>query len=371
MSDVTLQVDSSRSWLNNRRADHHGAAFGDFDGDGDDDLYVITNSCCYSDLMVSDGTYFKNEAASRGLPELEGTSTGWTDINNDGDLDLSANGESAFTSNGSGLFTGTRQFSACEELDFIMHTDSTGDGRPELICGREGKFPAAAYDVSSGSPVDVTSSLPVIPNIIDAVAADFNNDLRADIFALRGIALPNEATLVSPTRIEAALDASPAQGEGTVKFRGGGVLTMTVFARTPAVEFRTGSGAAATRGDQITLDPNDPAVVGLPSGRNFNGYFISYSPANNEWTVVQSGAAGWWYTYVVIESQTAMSSVTFDGQRSFERPITPFLYRSTGNGYSNQTANAGLGLGLRCVSAGATAVDSSPRSQAPVERRDQ
>jgi ASPIC and UnbV/FG-GAP-like repeat/FlgD Ig-like domain len=74
--------------LNNNGGDSRSAAWGDYDNDGDLDLYVVnwgTSNCMYR----NDGNeVFVNVTTGALACDLFGNSAAWCDIDNDGDLDL-------------------------------------------------------------------------------------------------------------------------------------------------------------------------------------------------------------------------------------------------------------------------------------------
>jgi hypothetical protein len=77
------------------RADFHGAAWADFDNDGDQDLFVTTGAgagrgSCPNYLFVNQGGKLRNEASRFGVdyPLGRGRTPLWFDADRDGKLDL-------------------------------------------------------------------------------------------------------------------------------------------------------------------------------------------------------------------------------------------------------------------------------------------
>ena len=93
----------------NAAGSHHGATWGDYDGDGDLDLYA-PESGGNNLLYRNDGSdTFVDVASGAGVQSGGDYSPGWVDYDRDGDLDLyvanSTGANVLFNNNGSGSFT--------------------------------------------------------------------------------------------------------------------------------------------------------------------------------------------------------------------------------------------------------------------------
>ena len=139
-----------------------GVAWGDYDGDGDPDLYVTHFETEYNTLYRNEGgggfapSSFEAGLAEASLPYV-GFGTGFLDYDNDGDLDLFvANGHVYPDVDGSG--TGTT-YSQSNQI-----FDNTGQGQFRLILPRRGDS-LGSDRVSRG-----------------AIIGDYDNDGDPDIF---------------------------------------------------------------------------------------------------------------------------------------------------------------------------------------------
>jgi enediyne biosynthesis protein E4 len=92
----------------NDTGEGYGADWGDYDNDGDLDLYLANNGQA-NKLFRNDGGTFTDVTAAPLNDANYGTSTGWADYNNDGNLDLylvnSGTANMLFTGDGAGGFT--------------------------------------------------------------------------------------------------------------------------------------------------------------------------------------------------------------------------------------------------------------------------
>lgn len=371
-TNIVLTADTSRAFLSSRSIDHHGIAFADFDGDGDEDFFSVTNGCCTAPLMISQGETFTEEHSARGLPKLDGDANHWLDWNKDGLLDLVSNGQ-AWVQSAGGNFSSAGFINGCGG-NFGLHlTDVTGDGFQEIVCFREGTFPRSIIDFSGNNPVNITSSFPVISNVVDSVVADFDNDQDPDFLFIRGTSLVNQAKQVNSTRIEANLDTSQGQvasqqnnEDAGVTFTGGGVLNVTLNKANgfAGVDVKVGaSGPVTSFGSQVvvTLDPNDPATHGIRATTGARDVLIGYDPATNTWQLIQDGASsGWWLIYVQIAGTSGITNLATQGLRSVDLPIRPIYYRNDGGGnFSNQTFASGFAQDIyQCKSAVAEDFDN-------------
>lgn len=203
-ADVTTQVFAS----GDLGGDDHGPAWADFDNDGDQDLLQPAGAegsadasprkvrFWYNNLYVNNGGLLSDQALARGIgdPLRREQSVLWFDFNNDGLLDIFLgalprdNNElppTILRQTPTGSFVDARA-----EMGFNLPfaplgflSDLTGDGKLDLIVKSTAPAPGlVVYSTASLPLVDVTSTLVPKLDFQDLAIADFNGDLRPDIF---------------------------------------------------------------------------------------------------------------------------------------------------------------------------------------------
>lgn len=155
-----------------------GSAIGDFDNDGDPDIFVTAVGL--NRLFRNDGGKFIDITESAGVAggtEDWSASTGWFDSDNDGDLDL-------FVCN---YLEWSREFDLAQP--FVLTGDERAYGRPAAFGGTfsqlfrndgEGKF----TDISAEAGIQIRNPSTGVPmgKSLGVTFADFNGDGLADIF---------------------------------------------------------------------------------------------------------------------------------------------------------------------------------------------
>ncbi|RKU37225.1 hypothetical protein C6496_10795 [Candidatus Poribacteria bacterium] len=222
-------------WRANPYADTHGAAWADFDNDGDQDLIVLSGSGGglsnridrnhANHFYVNENGMLIERAAKLGVdyPLLRGRTPLWLDWNRDGQLDILLTGIARTDRNGtllaSTLFGQTMNgfknvntdagFHLEQSAALAQYADLTSDGNMEIIVSYH-RYPLAIYDASGSTCLtcdsgDEAPSLAIYDTsgstlrdlmetfriaegtaVQDAVIADFNGDLQPDIFLTRG-----------------------------------------------------------------------------------------------------------------------------------------------------------------------------------------
>jgi hypothetical protein len=136
----------------NRMIENYGASWGDFDNDGDVDLFLTNKGVDQLYENMGDGT-FTNISHSAGVDKIirDSASSVWFDYDNDGDLDLYVCGYGEYglvvssdnimyRNNGDATFTDVTAESGLREPGYTFVTmvfDANGDRWPDLYCNND------------------------------------------------------------------------------------------------------------------------------------------------------------------------------------------------------------------------------------------
>ena len=359
-TDVILTADGSGVWKIKPKQDTHGAAFADFDGDGDQDLYVTTGGADAGVLLVNENNILYERAAEFGVAQdVEGRLPVWFDYQADGLSDLAIMVRSAsklFRQNSTGEFQQVTNAAGldCDAMDYGQLADFDGDGVQEFICGN-GTFPRKVYDVTTYPFTDVTSTVQSIPRGTDSAIADFDGDLDPDVFVVAGKKIPSEVQVTGPTSLEAAIGVSPGIEKG-FSFETVGAVTFNVYVKRqinkPNFIF-IGADGLHPVDMSFTLDPADPAVQGVyPHDPMVDaGVYISYDPVLGQWQVLASGledhAVG---GYFAVESAEAISNPLVINPETGDLPERPYFLNNSSGILTEDGTTRGLLEDVWCVS---------------------
>ena len=177
--------------------DMHGSTWMDFDGDGDDDLYVVTGRTAGNLLLINDGAgnlSDQTDAWELRLSNARGRTPVWFDVNRDGLLDL-------FSTHGNPVLPEQRRntlmirdgdrfrSSVVDSMSFVggvvgtgaMIGDPWGTGWTQL-----GMFSEKSifWSIPGCLPLEEHYRRDV-SFLEQVIAADFNGDGRTDLLAIR------------------------------------------------------------------------------------------------------------------------------------------------------------------------------------------
>jgi hypothetical protein len=373
-------------WRNRQHADTHGATFADYDNDGDMDLVVSTGTGNLSQFLRNENQRLVDRTLGVGLTatNVGGRLPVWLDFNGDklSDFIMTQYGGIArlFRQEQSGAFTeitGTAKL-VCNRFHYAHLIDVTNDGRLDLLCPSEAKFPQKIYD-TRGMPwtklYDSTTPsglFPMVNQVVDSIVADFDNNGRPDVFLLSGAQLrPSTVAQSSPTHVEAQLTGGI---KGLKMVTAGRVRVAIDWNRSDEqgeldlTRILIGANGRRPAGEPFTLDPADSSVVGLPPAPTEQWRYpvlrIGYEPAAKRWTMILQTKATttspnvFSEAYLQIDSTDPITNLVSTGLWPSDKASRPTLLMNYSGGWVDQTSAAGLDALIQCVSATAGDFDN-------------
>ena len=282
-------TDQPVSVFQNRiNADVHGGAWGDFDNDGDQDLFVSTGFLNASQFLRNNNGNLVDQTGQFGLQltDKEGRMPVWHDYDRDGMLDFMLAGAPGALlyrqSSGSFVDSAGAAGFACGRAHYGQLGNLTGTDELDIICS-ETTYPEKIYDQSQIPFINSTSVLATMGSVGDVAIADFNGDLRPDVFRVRGSLRPSAIGFDGPTKVEASL----SQGHKGVTFDTTGTLTFDVDWKRfgGSMRIQVGSSGWTPSGFGFTLNPANSNTWGL---KNYDpatepGIYIGYDINTNRW----------------------------------------------------------------------------------------
>ena len=356
--------------------DMHGVAWGDFDNDGDQDLYV-TREKVTNQFMVNQGgslvdrtsQYDPEYAAWRSRLPI------WFDFTRDGLLDVMITSENRapILEQVANTFADRTKAAGiqCDRFQMAYLADVNADGALDFICSGPA-FPSGVYDFRLGLPfTNITSQMPKTGSTVDVAIADYDGDLRSDFFMVRGDKRPSGADKMASNAVQAQLITSGG-AEKRAHFVTTGDVTFTLVVNRAFLNTDVAIGSAGwhpkatvtTKGGEsrivFTLSSADSKVVGIAphNPSSARKVFIGYDPAAHRWTVANSPGGPWTFLWAGMKSTASVSNVTSSGLDARDRPIAPRLVVHKSGGFRDVTNASGLGGNITCVSAVAADFDN-------------
>lgn len=288
--------------------DFHGAAWADFDNDGDQDLYVSVGAnggqgSGSNRLFVNQDGLFSDDA-NEWLIEDEmgrGRTPTWLDADFDGKLDIYlANAQRSDGQAGSqfyfqrdGHFENGYNVSGIESLkdnEFaVLLATGLSDSPGLLVDGSPFPFGIVSYEFQPFSLLDVnTGTFPDSTwNVQDVVVGDFNNDLLLDLYLARS---SNKSELLQsePSSLDVGLFLNASNSNQGISFSGGGLIEVGLEPdfRAKPNDIYIGASGAHPSSNSFSLDVLDDASHGVIDHSGIDeGIFIGYDTSASRWEI--------------------------------------------------------------------------------------
>jgi hypothetical protein len=331
--DGTFTDVIDKVWSGDPDADTHGAAWADFDNDGDQDLIELVGAktnkdgslcfgCGKNHLYENNNGHLIENAKLYGLDVIGFARTPlWVDANSDGKLDVvivnTRNRKTKSTSEfylntGKGFkkytneigfedkewgfgdklvsslrnllrfkLKSTNNMITHKQLVFASLGDLAGDIRAELMLFSD---PTRIYQIDDDfDDATNTIGLPVINGISDAAIGDFDGDSFQDIYLTRGRFLSADAYKPDANVVKGSLRKSH-----TVTFKSKGKIEFQIYPEWRNLnKIYIGSAGKHPQSRLFKLDPDDMSVRGPEYSKipKRSGVSIYYDEKSKEWTI--------------------------------------------------------------------------------------
>lgn len=343
-TNFTDVIDSA--WPKTVGGDKHSSCWGDFDNDGDLDVFFNQGGAGGKrpsgpkQLLVNEEGLLVDRAEELGLSPGPGRGRGclWFDWNKDGWLDLIMLNKTNSThteiiSLPSKLFaqTDTGFVDVSTEAGFIInpesipHLDSAingvithlfNDNIPDIVVFDGGpnrpSFLVRVYRNETPTLEDITDQFPISIDGNDAVVADFNQDAIPDIFIVEG-KLDYRSMIVHENDKNYLLGhfRPYKDKEHGMSFKSADNIVTFDCQSEPTSVF-IGAGGVSPNSSLFTLSPTVPYVEGL-APRTVSGTYIGYDSVTDKWTVL--------FAAIPSSPSTSLSSVMAAFSSSTDLPI--------------------------------------------------
>ena len=370
-SDITTAADVSKVFgpLSHPREDTHGAAWADWDNDGDQDLEQVVSttsghalvsdgSATLTDRRTSLGLILQHDNGSR-LPVF-------FDANNDGRLDVKVVGtreskSNFFRQNADGTFSlvlDTAGLTCPKSTEWAQLIDIDASGTLEMLCGSS-SFPTNVVNYVTGTGVKVP--FPITSMTHDAISGDFNNDQRQDLIYIRGGSDLNGVSQPRPNIVETHMAISGNQSR-IVIVQTLVSLSFVLSAQNWNYIIKGGNTSRIFLGASgyhpsslnLALDPTG-ANLGVHPPGNTPGLYIGY--LNNAWNITMRNTGGFNNSYLVLTSSSTITGASITPLVMGDMPQTPKLTFNVPGGFVDVTAASGL-TPERCITGFAADLDN-------------
>jgi ASPIC and UnbV/FG-GAP-like repeat len=391
-------------WNGDPRADKHGAAWADFDNDGDQDLIEAVDAAYVGEslipatgqnlLLLNRDGRFEEVAKHFGL-DVRGAARSplWLDADRDGKLDVlvmahrrrkaqspillrqTAKGFEEFNK-ASGFrdaevsrseylrdllsnilhlrFRSPAYIYSHPNQEFAQLADLNGDGDLDLIVYSQ---PLRVYSTRTIPFKDITYALgfPSLSQVGDVAIADFDGDGRLDMYMTIGPYRVSDVRQPTPFELKATILGHPRTVDKRLakgmQFRTAGEVHFTIYPRwMPLSKVSLGTSSRHPADRSFTLSPNDPNIrEPVPAAVIEEGVVsIVYDPVTHVWALRNGVVAE--FVDVIVHAPEPIENVQTLGFAPFTENGVDTLLMRRGDRFSVQTLSGDVGVTTACHS---------------------
>ena len=370
-TDIAQDVELFAEWPH---VDAHGSAWGDFDNDGDQDLYATTGGANSNQFLLNQDGQLVDRTAQfdPGIPRWRGRQPIWLDYDLDGLLDFwmasSQSDSDIFQQDPSGQNFVNRTDEVgiqCDDGRKGYLADFSGDDRLELICANT-VFPLQSYETTFVPFTLRTDTIPSRSLVLDTAIGDFDGDLDMDFLNVHGRQRISGIAQITQREVQAHLNVSGAREE-TLRFVGDGTIDINIdWDGEPNIRNLAAQvfiGADGANPSSFTSDNNENVQFVLSADDSTNwgiqphdpasdqGVYIGFDVNTNEWVFQLSAGGRFSQTYIKVISSVDISDVSSAGFQTIELPRVPTLFFNTPSGFQNVAQQNGFDEEISCNSA--------------------